>query len=118
MNVGAFTIGHYLDDPLFVGVGGAVAVRRVKRGPGCVTAWSRVGCTQVYWDTGPLRSAADLKHATNRACTNSHLLVHLQALYILMGFYFILVFPGLAEYFGIKYPFQHWPTGNQHAIPD
>ena len=36
LNVGAFTIGHYLDDPLFVGVGGAVAVRRVKRGPGCV----------------------------------------------------------------------------------
>ena len=36
VNVGAFTIGHYLDDPLFVGVGGAVAVRRVKRGPGCV----------------------------------------------------------------------------------
>ena len=86
LNVGAFTIGHYLDDPLFVGVGGAVAVRRVKRGPGCVTAWSRVGCTQVYWDTGPLRSAADLKHATNRACTNSHLLDHLQALYIFQWF--------------------------------
>ena len=77
-----------------------------------------MGCTQVYWDTGPLRSAADLKHATNRACTNSHLLVHLQALYILMVFHYILVFPGLAEYFGIKYPFQHWLTSKQHAIPD
>ena len=54
----------------------------------------------------------------NRACTNSHLLDHTQALYILMVFHYIWVFPGLAEYFGIKYPFQHWLTNNQHAIPD
>ena len=41
----------------------AVAVRRVKRGPGCVTAWSRVGSTQVYW----AHFASNLKHATTRA---------------------------------------------------
>ena len=42
---------------------GPVAVRRVKRGPGCVTAWSRVGSTQVYW----AHFASNLKHATTRA---------------------------------------------------